>query len=121
MVQRGAICHVGLLTKQSITEIRGSLTLPLWGKTRARKGEVLDPLNNLIPDIIPNFNLVKFMFTQIKPHRNQNCLNQHYPSGEGRVCTSALNVISFVLHALDVPHTDGSAFVSQSITKGSHT
>lgn len=83
MVQCGAICHLGLLTKQSISEIGGSLTLPLWGKTHARKGEVLDPLNNLIPDIIPNLNLVKFMFTKIKPHRNQNCLNQHYPSGEG--------------------------------------
>lgn len=74
---------MGLLTKASITAIRRSLTRPLWGKTHARKGEVLDPLNNLIPDIIPNFNLVKFMFTQIKPHRSRSRLNQHYPTGEG--------------------------------------
>lgn len=50
---------MGLLTKQSITKICGSLTVPLWGKTHARQGEVLDPLNNLIPDIIPDFNFVK--------------------------------------------------------------
>lgn len=47
------------------------------------KREVQDPQNNLIPDIIPNFNLVKFVFTQIKPHRNQRTLNQHFPTGDG--------------------------------------
>lgn len=85
---------MGLLTKQSITEIRRSPTQPLSGKTHARKGEVLDPLNNLIPDIIPNFNLVKFMFTQIEAHRNQSWLYRCYPTREGEC---ALNIISFVL------------------------
>lgn len=89
-----AVCHMGLLTNWSITEIRGSLTQLLWGKTRTRKGEVLDPLNNLIPDIIPKYNLVKFTFTQIKPHSNRSCLKLHYPTGEGEC---VINVISFAL------------------------
>lgn len=90
----GAVHHMGLLTKRSITAIRRSLTQSLWGKTHARKGEVWDPQNNLIPNIIPKFNLVKFTFTQIKPHSNQSCSNLHHPTGEGE-CVR--NAISFAL------------------------
>lgn len=110
-----------VIWEQSITEIGRSLTRPLWAKTHARKGEALDPLNNLIPNIIPNFNLVKFMFTQIKPHRNQSCLNQRYPTGEGECVYKYLKCNLFCVAALDVLHTDVSALVSQSINKSSHT
>lgn len=113
-----AVCHMGLLTKWSITEIRRSLTQLLWGKTRARKGEVLDPLNNLIPSIIPKFNLVKFTFTQIKPHSKLSCLNLHYPDRRGRVCHKCNFFCSTVL---DVLHTDVSAFVLHGIIKSSLT
>lgn len=95
--------HVGLLLKWVITEICRSPTHAIVERDWCKKKRNAGSLNNLIPDIIPYYNLVKFMFAQIKPHRNQSSLNQHFPVEDESVQVSWKEFLCSTL--LDAFHT----------------